>query len=468
MTQAQAGVALVQQRVAVARLQQRPTEENREFLELREFSARHWYDMAQTMKGLSTDYLDMATSVAWLMQRAYVAETARDLHKIRLDYRNAGAGTVLGADVLLRDIDFFTVDYLTSTRSKKAPIKVSFSISQNWPTALKQLRADGVACLETTLEQLDRLYPGFYLHKVRNVEVQPVGLSSGEGIRGTLRNIGVSTFRGADGTVQQLVYPPDVMPLSQYDARTDAIVLRADPQQLRLFENNGAATMWRLELPPGINDVDLGGILDAYLVLSFDAFFDGDLETSVKAGLPTTGSASRVTSMRLQAPDELFFLRTQGTGVLAVDAADLPRTQIDLARTSFVLNLVGDPTVVANRAVTLTPASTGVALDLTTTPSASCRVPRWPRCSALPSRTRSPSPSRVRPPGSWTCLCTKPTRSPGGDGLSDLATSEQALRPPSGTGNAPGSARRSRSTSTPGRRPTRCRSRCRRASRGRS
>ncbi len=366
VAQAQAGVAVAQQRVAVAQLQQRQAEENREFLELREFSARHWYDMAQTMKGLSTDYLDMATSVAWLMQRAYLAETARDLHKIRLDYRNAGAGSVLGADVLLRDVDFFTVDYLTSTRSKKAPIKISFSISQTWPTALKQLRADGIAFLETTLDQLDRLYPGFYLHKVRDVEVQLVGISSGEGIHGTLRNVGVSSFRASDGTVQQLVYPPDVMPLSQYDARTDAIVLRADPQQLRLFENNGAATMWRLELPPGINDVDLAGILDAYLVLSFDAFFDGDLETTVKAGLPTTGSASRVTSMRLQAPDELFFLRTQGTGVLAVDAADLPRTQTDLTRTSFVLGLVGDPSVVANRAVTLTPASTGVALDLTT------------------------------------------------------------------------------------------------------
>ncbi|WP_426594771.1 hypothetical protein ACPPVS_04325 [Cellulomonas sp. McL0617] len=362
VVQAQAGVAVAQQRVAVAQLQQAQAEANREFLDLREFSSRHWYEMAQVMKGLAADYLDMATSVAWLMQRAYAAETARDLHKIRLDYRNAGAGDVLGSDVLLRDVDFFTVDFLTSTRSKKAPIKVSFSLAQLYPSALRALRTTGVANLQTTLEQLDRLYPGFYLHKVRAVEVQFVGVSAASGVHGTLRNIGVSHFRAADGSVQQLVYPPDVLPLSLYDARTDAIVLRADSQQLRLFENNGAATMWRLELPLGTNEVDLSALLDVYLVVYLDAFFDGGLEGTVKAGLPTTGTAGRATSLRLQAPDELFFLRTQGSGDLVVSAADLPRTQKDLVRTSFTLRVSGAPATV----VRLTPASTGTELVLTT------------------------------------------------------------------------------------------------------
>ena len=366
VVQAQAGVAVAQQRVAVAQLQSKQAQENREFLDLREFSARHWYDLALVMKGLSTDYLDMATSVAWLMQRAYLAETSRDLHKIRLDYRNAGAGDLLGADVLLRDIDFFTVDYLTSTRSKKAPIKIAFSLGEIFPSALRALRETGIAEFATTLEQIDRLYPGFYLHKVRSVEVQFVGVSSGGGVHGTLRNIGVSHFRSSDGGVTQLVYPADVMPLSLYDARNDALVLRADPQQLRLFENNGAATMWRLELPLGTNDVDLGALLDVSLIVSLDAFFDGTLETTVKATLPTTGSASRSTSLRLQAPDELFFLRTQGSGSLVVAAADLPRTQKNVARTSFTLRLVGEPGVIGARTVRLTPASTGTELVVTT------------------------------------------------------------------------------------------------------
>jgi hypothetical protein len=364
--QAQAGVVVAQQRVAVAKLQLSQAQQNRDFLDLRDFSSRRWYEMAQVMKGLAGDYLDMATSVAWLMQRAYAAETARDLHKIRLNYRNAGVGDVLGSDVLLRDIDFFTVDYLTSTRSKKAPIKVAFSMAETYPSALRALRETGVATFATTLEQLDRLYPGFYLHKVRSVEVQFVGITSGTGVHGTLRNIGVSHFRTADGSVQQLVYPADVLPFSMYDLRTDALVLRADPQQLRLFENNGAATMWRLELPLGANDVDLAGLLDATLIVTFDAFFDGDLETTVKAGLPTTGTAAHATSMRLQAPDELFFLRTQGSGVLRVPAADLPRTQKDLQRTSFTLRLVGDPATVGSRTVRLTPASTGTEIVLTT------------------------------------------------------------------------------------------------------
>jgi hypothetical protein len=53
VAQAQAGVTVAQQRVAVAGLQLRQAQDSREFLSLREFSSRHWYDMAQVMKGLA-------------------------------------------------------------------------------------------------------------------------------------------------------------------------------------------------------------------------------------------------------------------------------------------------------------------------------------------------------------------------------------------------------------------------------
>lgn len=366
VTQANARVATANQRIVVAQLQQRQSEENRDFLDMKEFSARLWYELARTMRRLSNSYLDMAVEIAALMERAYTAETGRNLNKIRFDYRGATSAGLLGGDTLLRDIDFFTYDYITSTRSKKAPLKLSISLADTYPWAFAQLRNTGRAMFATTLQQFDRPYPGFYLHKVRDVELVFVGLTGSGAIHGTLRNIGVSTFRDRVGAIKQLVYPADVMPLSQYDVRQDALVFRADTKELRLFENNGVATMWQIDLPPGANDFDPAQIMDVQLVLYFDAFFDVGLETTVRAALPAKGKGSKLTSLRLNAPDDLFYLRSQGMGDVAVRADDVPRSQTATNRLTFILRVLGDAAVANNLTLRLTPISTGLPLTVTT------------------------------------------------------------------------------------------------------
>ena len=70
----------------IAQLQQQQAEENRDFLDMREFSARLWYELAAQARRLTRRYLDMATEIAFLMERAYNAETERGLqrHPLRL------------------------------------------------------------------------------------------------------------------------------------------------------------------------------------------------------------------------------------------------------------------------------------------------------------------------------------------------------------------------------------------------
>jgi hypothetical protein len=317
------------------------------------------------MKGLVGDYLDAAIQIAVLMERAYATETGRDLHKIRFDYRNLATDNLLASDTLLRDIDYFTLDRITTTRSKKAPLKVAISLADSYPTAFASLVSTGQASFATTLEQFDRWYPGFYLHKIRNVELTLVGVSNGAAIHGTLRNIGVSTFRAVTGAVSQLVYPADVMPLSDFDVRGDLAIFQPSGDELRLFENNGLATMWRLDLPLGSNETDISALIDVQLVLSFDAFFDPALETTVQAGLPATGAASKPTSLRVFAPDELFFLRQQGSGQIPLSATDFPRTQTQRARTSATLRLTGPASLVGGLKIRVTPAG-GAELTVST------------------------------------------------------------------------------------------------------
>jgi hypothetical protein len=353
LRQAQARRASAEQRVAIAQLQQRFAEENRNFLDLREFSARTWYELAREARRLVRRNLDMAIETAFLMERAYDAETGRNLARIRFDYGPAGQGINLGAEGLVADIDSFTLDYVR-TRSKKAHIKQVISLADEFPMAFNQLKQSGRALFETTLEQFDRDYPGFYLHKVKNVELQFVGLTSGEGIRGTLRNIGTSNFRKEDGSIATLVYPADVMPLSEYELRTDALAFRFNESELRLFENNGVATMWQIEFPVGANDVPFDQVLDARLVLYYDAFFDAALESTVRAGLPTTGEGARGVSMRLFVPDELFYLRSQGTGELAFDAGMFPGNQENLVRQRVVVQATGDAATTGGLTLRLT------------------------------------------------------------------------------------------------------------------
>ncbi|MCX4903451.1 hypothetical protein [Streptomyces sp. NBC_00878] len=364
--QAQSRVAVAQQRVVVAQLQERHAKENQEFLDQKEFGARLWYELARTMRALSQRYLDMAVEVAVLMERAYEGETGRDLRKIRFDYHIPATLGLLGADTLLRDIDYFTLDHVTTTRTKKAPVKVTLSLADLYPMAFDALHRTGQAFFETTMEQFDRFYPGLYLQKLHNVELALVGVTGVGEVHGTLRNIGVSSFRDQSGSIRQQVYPSDVMPLSRYDIRQDALVFRADPNELRLFENNGVATMWQLDLPPGANDFDLDDILDVQVVLCFDAFHDTDIEDAVRASLPTSGTASRSTSLRLVAPDELFFLRNSGEAELAFVPGDFPRFQKNLVRRSATLRVSGPASLAAGLVLRITPDSTGTELVVTT------------------------------------------------------------------------------------------------------
>lgn len=338
--QAQARVAVAQQRVQIAQLQSQYARENLEFLQGREFSATMWYDLAREARRIALRYVDMAIEVAVLMEKAYEAETGRDLRKIKLDYGLDQLNGLLAADALLTDIDFFSLDYVR-TKAKKAPMKQALSLADHFPMAFDQLVRTGRAMFETTLEHFDRRYPGFYLQKVKQVELQFVGLAGTEGVHGTLRNIGMSKFRRRNGSVVNQIYPADVMPLTEYDVRQDAVVFQLSTNELRLFENNGIATVWQLDVPKHSNTFELGQILDIQLVLYYDGFFDAGLERNVVAALPALGSGTRSFALRLTAPDELFYLRSQGQALLTLDAALLPANQADPQLRSYFLQARG-------------------------------------------------------------------------------------------------------------------------------
>jgi len=341
LQQARARVEVAEQRVAIAELQAQHAGENLAFLDAREFGSAMWYNLAREARRLAERYVDMAVEAATMMERAYEAETGRDLRKIKFEYGLNHLNGMLGAQALLLDIDFFTVDHLR-TKAKKAQLKQTLSLADHFPLAFEKLLDTGHAWFETTLEHFDRRYPGFYLQKVKQVELVFVGLTGSEGVAGTLRNIGLSQFRRRNGDIVDQAYPADVMPLSEYNVRYDAIVFQLDGKELRLFENNGVATMWQLDLPRGTNTFDLRQVLDIHLVVYYDGFFDPALEQQVLAALPAGGSASRALGLRLYAPDELYFLRHQGTAELRITPDLFPANHTNLRLTRYFLTVAAE------------------------------------------------------------------------------------------------------------------------------
>jgi hypothetical protein len=361
VAQAGARLGVAQQRVAIAQLQQRQAEENRDFLDMREFGARLWYELAREANRIKRRYLDMATSAAFLMERAYNAETERGLSVIRYDYQSTASGNLMGADMLLADIDSFTFDHVTTSKTKKNPVKRTISLADAFPTQFRRLRQTGRCTFETTFAEFDRQHPGLYLAKLRNVEILFVGLGGTPAVAGTLRNIGVSRFRSSGGRISTRVYPSDVMVLSQYQIRQDALAFRFNPNDLRLFENNGIETMWQLDLPLDANDLDYDDILDVQLSLYYDGFFDPALEGAVRTALPSAGAASRAVSMRFSFPDELFYLRNRGEAELSFGLEMFPRFQKDQVRTTNTLMFAGDPQTAGGLTLRIVSAAAGPA-----------------------------------------------------------------------------------------------------------
>ena len=343
--QALARVEVADQRIAIAQLQEQHAQENLAFLNGREFSSAMWYNLAREARRLSQRYLDMAIEVAMLMEIAYQAETGRDLRKIKFEYGLDRINGLLGADALLLDVDYFSLDYVR-TKSKKAQMKQAISLADIFPLAFNRLLQTGQTFFETTLDHFDRRYPGFYLQKVKQVELVFVGLNGTEGVHGTLRNIGLSQFRLKNGTIVNQTYTADVMPLSEYDVKQDAIVFQLDSKELRLFENNGIATMWQLDLPLANNTFELSQVLDIQMVLYFDGFFDQGLEQQILAALPTTGSGARALGLRLYAPDELFFLKSQGRAELSITPELFPANQANHVLTRYRIQAIGDAAAV--------------------------------------------------------------------------------------------------------------------------
>ncbi len=332
VTVSQMRAEIANQNIVIADLRLEHARESREFAEEKTFNAELWGNLGDRMRELSQLYLDRATEIALLMQAAYNFESDTSLNKVVTSYATGEQlGGLLGGDALLADINYFTYHYITQTKSKAVPVKTIVSLAERYPFVLFQFRRSGVAAFETKLEDFDRMFPGSFMHRLRAVEVVVEGLIGADGLSGSVKNSGISTYRTRDNKVKVRVQPRETQFISSYSPRGDALVFRPVDETLGVFEGSGAATAWTLEIPPGSNDLNYDAVSDLKLVLSYDAFHDPGLEAEVRAALPKQGQRARSVSLRFNQPDAFFLLLEGGSTEFSIRAGDFPYNHTKLA-----------------------------------------------------------------------------------------------------------------------------------------
>ncbi|MGH3679992.1 MAG: hypothetical protein ACRDT2_07035 [Natronosporangium sp.] len=322
-------VSVAQQGRAIAVLRQQQAKELLAYAQSKTFDAALWHALADRMRELAHLYLERAIEIAYVMQAAYNFETDAGLDNIAMSYGTSDAlNGLLGGQALMADIDYFTYHQVMQTRSKEIPVRTVLSLAEHFPYSLFQFRRAGVASFETTLELFDRLYPGTYLHRIKSVEVVVEGVVPVDGIYGSVRNSGVSSFRTVDNAAKVRLQPAETQVLSSYSARGDAVVFRPSDETRGVFEDSGLCTAWTVSIPPGANDLRYESISDLKLVVHHTAFHDPELEAAVQAALPTTGSRSRTFSLRESRPDAYFLLLETATASFDLTAGDFPYQQV--------------------------------------------------------------------------------------------------------------------------------------------
>jgi hypothetical protein len=279
-----------------------------------------WHELAYRVRKIARDYLKKAIEIAFLMERAYNVENDRDIKRIRMSYADSSTKNITSGDSLLQDIDSFTVDLLSSTKGRRNFVRHVISLADFSPKAFSQFRQNGTLEFTLPMQVFDRAYPGSYLHRLQNVEIEVEGLQVPEGITGELTHLGVSSWRRESGEIRQRVTPPETMLISGFRLRRDLSLYRAEPGRQNLFENSGVAGSWLLEIPASANDIDFTTISDVRFVMYFHCLHSPNLESTIRSKFPLQGEASQSFSAKLHAPDQFFaFGPPPGTNTIRYD-----------------------------------------------------------------------------------------------------------------------------------------------------
>jgi len=288
----------------------------------------------------------LAHDFAKKAEMCYRFELGNDDSFISFGYWDSMKKGLQSADMLIHDIKRMETAYLDKNK-REYEISKHVSLAQLDPLALLRLQSTGVCDFEIPEALYDMDYPGQYFRRLKSVSLSlPCVAGPYTSVSAKLSLIN-NRYRkntnSPDGYVEQdgdtrFVYNIGaIQSIATSNAQNDSGMFELNFRDERYlpFENTGAISSWRLELPTEIKQFDYKTITDVILHVKYTAREGGsvlknaanaalaDQLMNIKQGLRNNGLHIAI-NLKHDMPNEWHLLKTNGNVNLTIDKSKLP------------------------------------------------------------------------------------------------------------------------------------------------
>lgn len=363
----------------VAALQTEQATEYVAFLLAQQLTSDAYLYLMGLAKSILETYIHHANRMAWLAERALENESRQAYDLIAIDYTTQDELTDLTrAQQITSGLEALRSEYVAGQTARLQEVKWTIALSELDPIAWQDLRETGTCTFVLRQRMIDMYFPGLYQHRLKDVQLEIIGLVPPEGVHGVITNPGVSWIRvpneqsflsdqveddwtttSLEGSTAFDEYDQYIMKrlltnlvtltLSQFDVRSDRAVLSAPQGMLTPVQHLGLDSGWTLKLHRQSNNFDFKQIVDASITFWFLCAYDSDLEQAQVNALIEDGKKGLLagvsrTAFAIHQPDAWnAFVSDPRDGealdlrYLTVDVANLPLWETNRKLTNVLL-----------------------------------------------------------------------------------------------------------------------------------
>lgn len=314
-------LAMAQEAYAHLRLQQASDYLN--FLNEQTLNSEGYAILLGVARQTFAQFLEAAQKLSWLAQRALENQTLRPYN-----YLNGGFAALSGelqdlnrAQELTQQLELMRADYKANQGFRFQEVKWTVRLSEIAPNGWGLLRQKGECTFVLKQADIDRAFPGTFLHQLKDIRAEFIGLVPPRGVRGVLACNGVYQVRVpadelywsesldddwvttalagstrsmgdyAGYVMRPTAGPLAVLQLSEFDVRSDRVVLSSPEGMLKPVEHIGLNAAWTLSLPMMSNEFDFSNIMDVELTFWFRCGHDRELMIAMQQAWEEMGDA---------------------------------------------------------------------------------------------------------------------------------------------------------------------------------
>jgi hypothetical protein len=316
------------------------------------FTNKDLYDwMIGQISGVYFRSYQLAHDFAKKAERCYKFELGNDDSYISYGYWDSMKKGLQSADNLIHDIKRMETGYLDKNK-REYEITKHVSLVQLDPLALVRLRASGICDFEIPEVLYDMDHPGQYFRRLKSVSISlpciagpytsvsaKLSLVNNRYRKNTnpdnAANMGYVEDPGND---ERFTYNVGaIQSIATSNAQNDSGIFELNFRDERYlpFENTGAISSWRLELPSEVRQFDYNTISDVIVHIKYTAREGGsglktasntalkDQLEAIKQDLTQNGLHTAI-NMKHDLPNEWLLLTKNGSIDLTLDKSRLP------------------------------------------------------------------------------------------------------------------------------------------------